>query len=343
VHRYRPSRLVTFAATAALILSFAISAAPAAAADTRIVQIGSSVDCTQTQPNDPNSTLVLSPVSPGAHTSFPLFVKNCGGQNLNNITLTVGSQPTGAGGALLWDVLANPFTGGTTIFETFGPSAGLCKANNANTLLTCSTKTLRPGDSISITVVLVAPTSGNVNVYAAAKVAENSNDAGANEDTFEAIAHQPFASGSSCDAVFTFFSPHSRTAQTCVLTDPANGNSESATIQYVSTLNTKVNVKETATDTNLTSPCAAAGAPIGSDVVADITGESSSETVTWTLVIDLKALKLSSLKEADITFCHWNDQGIPTAVTIVSTNITKQGVLTLVATTEGNGVGRSVH
>ena len=89
--RIRPSSLATLAATAGIVLSLIATAAPAFAADTRSVTVGS-----------PNSAdivthglLTFTPVSAGQSTKTDIRVTNTGGQTLTKATLspwTVGNR-----------------------------------------------------------------------------------------------------------------------------------------------------------------------------------------------------------------------------------------------------------
>ena len=323
--------------TAALLLT--AGATSVLAADTRLVDIGSTTDCDAirggTNPQDPNGTLDLTPVSAGQLTKFDLAAANCGAQNLSNVIMTIGKAP--AAGV---DQLSDAFTDGTTIFEVYGENRSACSSNSAKTLLTCTVKSLRAGADLDISVVLRAPTDGDgVQVYAAIKAAENTNDGGANEDTFEATGTEPFTGGSSCDLVATFYAPSSRSAATCALGTAGNTNAQQSAVRYVSANNLPVQIAEETTGSE-TCDATTRKSPVGADVRADIDGEGATETVQWTVVIDLKAIGKGNVKATDLVICHWNDTGDATPAVITNATKSKQGILTVTFTTQGNGKAR---
>jgi hypothetical protein len=343
VRRRTPRRLLAAATTLGLLLSLGASAGSVVAADTRLVDIGSTTDCVVDLANDPNGgPLSLSPVSAGQITAFRLETENCGGQNLNNISITVGAQPT-ANDAPVWDQLSAPFTDGTTItdyFDTVGPNGqafpgNACKLNATKTLLTCTFKTFRPGEGTAMTVGLRAPTTGaGVKVHTAVKVSENTNDNGANEDTFEAVANVDFVAGSSCDSIYSFYTPSNSNAETCKV---ANGNPQSAKVGYGSKF-TAVQVSEVVGDPALDAACGTDA--IGADVIADIQQDALGDVIHWTVTIDLKAINMNGVKADDVEVCHLNDEGVETEVFNYVPTKTNKGILTLEFDTYGNGKSR---
>lgn len=342
MHRRSRAARLAVATIGLSIVTSMLAVIPAFAGDTRLVEIGSTVDCATPRPLDSPGGLVATAVSSGQLTNVDLSTKNCGGQNLNNITLTVGAQAF-VNGQPQWDNLAIPFSDGTTVFEVYGTDAKTCKTNGAETLLTCTTKSLRPGQGLDINVVLRAPTSGTgIAVYAAIKVAENTNDNGANEDTFEATVSQDFAAGSSCDAIATFYSPSSRNAETCAV---AKGNAQQGKVGLPGDKTTPVTVSEAPTDTTLRlDMCPAATGPkgpIGADIVANIDGDEPTDLVSWTIVVDLKAINRNDVKADNVIVCHWDDNGIPTEVYDVEATKSNKGILTVTFQTLGNGKSRA--
>jgi hypothetical protein len=344
VSRRPKRRLLSLVATLGLLLSLGASAGSVSAADTRLVDIGSTVDCVFSA-SDPNGgPLALSPVSAGQVTSFDLATQNCGGQKLNNITITVGAQPRTAAGAPIWDQLSVPFTDGTTITDVYATSfqgsafpANACKTNAAKTLLTCTFKAFQPGQGASMSIGLRASSSAgvtSVDVHTAIKVSENTNDNGSNEDTFEAVANQPFAGDATCDKVYGFFTPSSQSAETCKV---ANGNPQSAKVGYGSKF-TSVQVSEVTGDTQLDAACGTSA--IGSDVIADITQDDLGDVIHWTVVIDLKAINMNGVKADDVEVCHLNDEGVKTDVFNYVPTKSNKGILTLEFDTYGNGKSR---
>lgn len=307
------------------------------AADTRLIDIGSTVDCGTLVPAaEPNGQLVFTDVSAGQLTKFDLKAKNCGGQNLSNVIMTAGHTPPET-----WDALSSPYTDGTTIVEVYGPNQGACSTNSAKTLLTCTAKSLRPGATLDISVVLRTPsatTATGVSAYAAIKAAENTNDGGRNEDTFEATGTEPFAP-SSCDSIATFLATSSRSAATCAVGAPGNANAQQSVVRYEGATNTAVKVAEIATGTEA---CVGGTgkSPVGADVLGDLEAEVT-DTVTWTITIDLKAIGKSGVKaDSSLVVCHWNDDGLYSAATITNRSKTNKGILTVTFTTQGNGKAR---
>jgi hypothetical protein len=207
-----------------------------------------------------------------------------------------------------------------------------------------------------------------VPVWAAAKVAENTNDNGTNQDTFEAGtldatgAPTPLTYSGNCDDVNSYLSPKNLTAGTCKI----GTTSEQTQITYSKP--TAVNVKDTTSGPDQ-STCAAADGldPIGSKYSeASITGETQDDIVTWTITVDLKATNQNGINPDKIVICHWNDDAthsfqdsttttnlctVPLArnldgtidmCTVSSGVVNNQGhkILTVVFKTPGNGIGR---
>ncbi len=128
------------------------------------------------------------------------------------------------------------------------------------------------------------------------------------------------------------------TAGTC---DLGSGNPQTGKIKYTAH-SLPVTVQEVAPDdTGLETCTSGSKTAVGNEVVGNISGEGSGETVTWTIQIDLKAIGRNDVKAGDVVICHWNDLGHLTGF-VGTPSITKsgKGILTVVFTTAGNGKGK---
>ena len=191
--RIRPSRLATLAATAGLVLSLVATAAPAIAADTRTISVGSPDSAGVVT----HGLLTFTPVSAGQSTKTDIRVTNLGGQTLTKATLSIGIAP---GAALPDDVIVS---------AVFGANAGSCEIAEDDRSVVCSFGNLPKKQSRNVSVVLDFPAAGTLALdphVAAVKVNENVNDNGANTDTFYASATLNVAAPS-CESVATFVAP----------------------------------------------------------------------------------------------------------------------------------------
>lgn len=314
-------------ALGAMSLALAAFAPSTIAADTRLIVIGDGSSCADTA-QDPNGALYPTSVSAGALTEFSFSWENCGTQNLSNAILTVGTFP----GA--FNTPASPFADGTTFFDDFSSSGSDkgCTLNADRTLLTCSYKSIRPGTGGDLTIVLTASTTAtSLDAYVALKVNENTNDGGSNQDTFEAVGSTPIAAAS-CDGVQTYLYRGNPRASTC---DVAPGNPQSEGVGYDAA--GQIDLHEGASGNSCT---VGTKTQIGSDVIASIDGDTPANLVTWTIVIDVKALGMNSIKASDVAVCHWNDAGTLVAPSNIQATKSNKGILTVTFTTNGNGSSR---
>jgi hypothetical protein len=339
---------------AASLLAVAAFAPGASAANTRFVYVGSAAPTTAlctAAANDPAGvgSLTTTPFSRGGQFKVDAYFVNCGGQNLSNIQFSVGEATYDADGHLVLDVLADAFdTGdGITINESLSKIPTGLKCNSLPTsLLSCSLKALKPGiaNGIFVSLVFTTTTTGTGdNVFVAGKAAENTNDGGSNQDTFEAITGLTPVAGT-CDSVTTLFSPKNPNAETC---DLGTGNPQSTKVKYTEQV-LPVAVSEDSPsqgnipDSEFAKCVSDKGIQVGKDVNADIDGEGTNDPVTWTITFDLRALGFSNgIKASDLTVCHWDDSGTYDPPIAGSVTITvRQGIATVTFQTAGNGKGK---
>ncbi len=327
-------------AVAASVLALALFVPAVSAGNTRYVFVGSALDSSSCPAAiaDPArvGTLTSTAFSRGGQFRVDVVAKNCGGSNLTNVQFTIGANP----GAL--DLLAVPFsaTGGFKVSELLSQAPSGLKCNSLpTTLLSCTLKALGPGEVISVSAVITSTTGGDASeVYAAMKTKENTNDGGTNQDTFEATTGLLTPAAFDCDTVQTFFSPKADTAGTC---DVGTGNPQSGKIKY-DAQSLPVTLAELVTsNTGLDACTNGAKTPVGKDLLGAINGDGSTDVVTWTIQVDLKAINRNDVKASDIYICHWDDNGhvsAPTSILTQSKN--NKSVLTVTFTTAGNGKTR---
>jgi hypothetical protein len=284
VHRRTNLKRWTALATSLATILVLAGSAPAFAGNTRVVTVGSAAD----------GQLPSVTVSAGESVIFPLTVKNTGRQTLNNVLLVVGKDG--------WDqVEANPQTTfvpqtpiglppGVTISDsgTGGTTAtGDPKCVGGQTL-TCTIGSLAARASFPITVTIssteTAVTAAVViPTKAVVTVAEIGNDHGDNIDTFAAegvLTLLPF----SCDNTSAFRThDQSKVVSTCAVTDPLDANGQSASIGL------PANVSAISLNDNVGQQCPAALVTCygPTAVEADITGDSTSDTIKWVIDVEL--------------------------------------------------------
>jgi hypothetical protein len=207
----RPGLVALVALLTALIS--AAGAMPVAAGDTRIVFIGTTE----------NRVLDISqPVSTGGLALSGATMANLGKQNLTKATLAIGTAPAPA------------LPSGMTIAALGGPDAGACTVAGDARSAVCDFDSLRRNEARTISLLFSFSESlSAAAVRIAAKVNENVNDNGANQDTFFADATID-VSATTCGNVATFVPPGQAskigtdlagcTDQSTVLAIPGTGN-----------------------------------------------------------------------------------------------------------------------
>jgi hypothetical protein len=331
------------------------------------VLIGSSTT-TSSGVNDPGpdatgqANLTFTPVTAGNMTFFDVVVKNAGGQTLNNVQLVVGYDSATAPENLrpvsttVTPTFPLAFSASpiSVALASFSPGTPTC--STATGPITCAVGTLNAGKSFTLQVVLTTALSSdaaNIAVKAVTKVAENTNDNGANQDTFAAegsIAVAGFSCGTS-SAYLPGSDPKSL-GTPCSVGDPANDLHQSFGVKFPGRLTT-LTLNEDGTSTLCpTTDC------FGALFVADIAGDTTSDIVTWTVNIDLVAVNRTNLNLNKLVIYHYNDAGALSpaagiantkqnqcksdtqANCVVSAVIDATNVLTVSFQTAGNGSTR---
>jgi hypothetical protein len=330
VLRARMGRLGTLAAVTVLLASQAfVGAASAAKSTSKVVLIGSSVGASGVNDPGPAATgqanLTFTPVSAGNMTFFDVVVKNAGGQSLNNIQLSVGYDSNAdpeSGRPVTLAVtptfpVAFPVSTGVTL-SSFSPAGTTCAAADASVgRIDCVVGTLSKGASFKLQVVLATSIAGNVPVKAVTKAAENSNDNGGNQDTFAAEGTLPIGAFS-CDSSSAYLpgSAADKTIGTCPIGTSGNANKQSFGVKFPARLTT-VTLKEDGTaDLCPVSDC------FGTTFVADITDDAATDTITWTVSVDLVAAGKTNLNLNKLVIYHYadGDTADADAVAIANTN-----------------------
>ncbi len=311
MHRPRHHRFAVSVMGLGLIAGLLVS--PVLAADTRRVTIGSAAD----------GSLPVVTVSAGESISFPLTVANTGPQTINNVLLKVGRDDDPAveknGAATKVPTAPVALPAGVTVAAS-GAGASVC---DSGALMTCAIGTLRSKAAYVITVTINASraaSAATVDLKAVVTVAEIGNDNGANTDTFAAegsLILEPF----SCNAVTAQRTGNeSKVVATCGVTDPEAG-AQSASVVLPSSL-TSVALKDNLLTACPTTTC------IGGQVQADITGDSTSDVVAWTIEVDLTALGLGTPNLTKLVVQHFDDQDGETLIPLTRKNACKSATST---------------
>jgi hypothetical protein len=287
VHRRSPRRiLATALATAALI---AVTAAPAVGAPPTGTSKGITIVAQGL------TGLGSFTISGGQVIPIQITVTNEGKSVVNDVNLAVGkdNSPTTA---------AN----GDSTPPINLPSAVTLSAVGCDggTLLTCEIGTLRArGGSatfdITVTTAEVAEALANIMTKATVTASEGGNDNGSNLDTFSiegTLSVTPF----SCESVTVYKPGADKTATTCAVDDARNANHQSALVILPSGLSVAT-VKENAGAACPFTTC------LGDEVEADIDGDSTANTVKWTVTIDLTAAGVSVPNPQKIVAWHKGD------------------------------------
>ena len=366
MNRARGGRWATVAVTVLVVSQIMVGVASAAPKPTsKTVLIGSSVGANGVNDPGPTSTgqanLTFTKVSAGNHTFVDAVVKNAGGQTLNNVQLSFGFDGNPVAESVrpvtttLTPTFPVAFPSGTdqnVTIAAFTPNTPTCTAADANLgPINCTVGTLLTGTSFKLQVELATASAGAVKVKAVTKVAENSNDNGANQDT-EAAEGTLNIGAFSCDSSSGYDAPKTNgtnTLGTCPLTDTRNGNGQSFGVTFPGRLTT-VDLKEDGT-ANLCPDTAC----FGSTFVASIVGETKADIITWNISVDLVPLGKTNLNLNKLVIYHWDTDTSkpPTAIPyknnqctstsqancFVSATITNN-ILNVVVQTAGNGSTR---
>jgi hypothetical protein len=204
----------TLSVAAATLLGAALLAAPVSAGrnTSKGILIGSSDGTGISDPGPDgtgHATLTFTPVTAGELSYFDVVVENAGGQNINNVSLSVGydsdtrdesARPVSVDLTPSFPV-EFPASSGVTIANFDHQQGDVCTLAAADVgPINCTVGTLRKNDSFTLHVLLLTTTEGPVPIKAVTKVSENTNDNGGNQDTFAAEGVLAVA-GASCDSI----------------------------------------------------------------------------------------------------------------------------------------------
>ncbi len=183
---------------------------------------------------------------------------------------------------------------------------------------------------------------------AVVSVAESGNDNGSNLDSFSAQGEFT-VEAFSCDAVSAYRPGSSdKEVSTCDLTDPNNTNGQSAKVKLPAGLS-QVTLSENG---GVTCPVLSGLSCIGEEVEANITGDTTSDVITWTIEIQLNGQSVNLNK---LVVVHTSDEpeDVETQIALSKKNACKTAsatncgsasvsgdVLTIVVQTPGNGKTR---
>lgn len=354
-------RAVSLVAAASLAMAAMAGPVSAGGRNTSKAILIGSTDSSASGVNDPgpNGTgqalLTFTPVTAGGATYFDVEVLNDGGQNINDVQLSVGyddnstvesTRPVTVDLTPTFPVAFPDATGATV---TYFDHQDVCQLAAASVgPINCVVGTLRKGQSFTLQVVLSTTTPGTIPVKAVTKVAENTNDNGGNQDTFAAEGALTVTDGG-CDLVSTYLLPdNAKPIQTCQAI--TLGNPQSTSVKFDNgKLATAISVGEAS------EPCPTViGATcIGDASIADIMATFSG-AVTWTIKVDVTGLNINLNK---LTVYHFSDTGsllltLPNkkqsqCKTATSTDclgadptittVDGRDILTVVVVTKGNG------
>jgi len=239
-------------------------------------------------------------ISGGQTIPMTVVVSNTGKNTINDIHLNVGQDgdPTTAANGDANPPIALP-TGVTASAVPSNPAI-VC---TPGAILSCDIGTLRARTSVSFNVVIstaeVASAIAQFGTKATVTGAEGGNDSGGNQDSFS-IEGQLAVSAFSCESVTVYKPGADKTVTTCDLDDARNANGQSA-IVILPSGRSVATVKENQGAACPFTTC------LGDEVEADITGDTTSETVIWTVVIDLTAEGLSVPNPQKIVAWHKGD------------------------------------
>ena len=329
--RARVGRLA--AAASALVVATVMSTGGATAADTRLIYIGSGPADTPANIDATNHDLDYTPVTAGGDTATNVIVKNIDNQTLTHVVVTFVDLPAGF-----------------SIVDISGTDASFCAGWTA-TGATCSFGNLAKNATKTFTVVFNATTAGSPAPVAGISFNESTNPNGGNthQETAEDLGFTVGAA--SCDLISTYVRGNgAKSVETCGLADTNNGNHQSSKVAFPSSLTT-ITLSETAGACPFDS-C------VGDLVTADIVGDSTSDVITWTIVIDLAGINKTDVQLNKLIVSHYNDAGVETpagGIANTKKNACKPGgvnciesativdnVLTVIYRSSGNG-GTRVH
>jgi hypothetical protein len=279
---------------AAGLLAGAVASSATADSSTRIVSIGSSVDCAAALLSNgaPGTLTPSQTVTVGGLIRVDVSVENCGGQNLSNAQVTVGGPQAGAAQP------ASAFTDGSL----FDSVTGSCNGAPGTSLLTCTYKSLRPSTPVTFTAYIKAGSQTTLDITAVVLFNESTNSTGSNPQTFAADGTVTVGQ-TTCDDFATYLSPSKRDATlNCGLSDPANGNHQSTGVKLLSTSLTSAEVSESSTGPTCVAP---SGLECFGDYSDGSVPTTAGDILEWTMTIDLSFTGNTNLNLKKLIIYHW--------------------------------------
>ena len=201
-------RLATTLAIGSLVALQVFSGSASADAETRHLFVGSD----PTANPDTNGQLTLSAVTVGGVSITPVHVENVDNQTLNHVVITFMAP-----------------TGGLTLTDRFGPSAGSCSA--AGTVpMVCDFGSMKAGAKKDFTVVYTATSTLAATVTAQVTFNETKPNTGSNAHIDNITGGVTPADGG-CNLVVTYLPPgHSGSVGTPCAIDITNPQSTSVDV-----------------------------------------------------------------------------------------------------------------
>jgi hypothetical protein len=235
-----------------VLLASQVFAGTAAAADTRLIYVGSGP--VGTNPG----LLTLSPVTTGGTTATNVIVKNIDNQTLSHVILTFAAP-----------------VAGLTLSGVFGTDASSCNPTATDPLV-CDFGNLAKNQTRTFTVLYSATSAVAASISATITFNETRPNGGSNTH-IEPIGGSVTITDGGCDAVATFLPPgqvDKVVGTGCAL---SSSNPQITSISVPASVVSAIRVADEAPR-----PCPAGLTCFGEDSIADIAIDTTA-TVTWTI------------------------------------------------------------
>jgi hypothetical protein len=258
-----------------VLLATQVFVGTAAAADTRLIYVGSGP--VGTAPG----VLTLSPVTVGGTTATNVIVKNIDNQTLSHVVLTFAAPAAGL-----------------SLSGWFGTNASSC-GPTATSPLVCDFGNLAKGQTRTLTVLYSASSAGAASISASITFNETRPNGGSNTH-IEPIGGDVTITDGGCDAVATFLPPGQAdkvVGTGCAL---SSSNPQITSVSVPSSVVSAILVADEAPR-----PCPEGITTcFGQDSVADIAIDTTA-TVTWTI----KWLVPANFNLQKFGVIHYKDDG----------------------------------
>jgi hypothetical protein len=285
-------------------------------------------------------------ISAGESVPFSVTIQNAGRQTINSVRLLFGrdDNPLPASNGDATPPTALP--AGATVSST---TAG-CNSAPAATL-TCALGTFPKGRTVVVNAVFATSEStlpASFLTEAVVSVAEGTGDNGSNIDTFSAQGSPGISIlGFSCEQV-TAYRPGSanKVVSTCAIDADGEANDQQARVKIPARLTTVVLTE----NPDAACPVLSGVDCIGDEVDANVSGDTTSDVISWELRIALNGQSVTLNK---LVVVHTNDEGGTTQISLAKKNACKtasatncgsasvvDGVLIVTVQTPGNGKTR---